>query len=111
MQALNIKQYKHRRRHPRHAVEWPCRLHLGKQSIINGTVRDRSEGGLCFEPEVAWVDGEFSLGRDSLHMLEDGEAVQAVYVTPWPKSQECRVRWRGRSITHDRNVVGLEFIL
>jgi hypothetical protein len=52
------------RRHKRETVAWPAHIELGSGSIVTGTIRDWSIGGLCFEPEVSYIDGRFIHGAE-----------------------------------------------
>jgi hypothetical protein len=97
------------RRHPREAVKWIARLHIG-QSIVTGSVRDWSEGGLCFEPEVGYIDGAFSQGQAILSEFDVGDQVEISLVDSDGKARAVagNVRWTGRSQAHKCPAVGIE---
>jgi len=100
------------RRYPRRSVSWACRLDLGPRAVIAGTVRDRSEGGICLEPEVAWTDGRCRIGPNAALSAAAGDSALAVIgrVPGGAESRRCRVVWTGTSAAHGCRAIGLEFL-
>jgi hypothetical protein len=108
--AETARYHPGRRRHKRIPVEWPARIELG-QSLIVGTVRDATPAGLCFEPEVAYIDGAFVHGAEALGEFGVGDSIEVCLVRPedgGAESVTCAVRWSGRSQAHDCWALGLE---
>jgi hypothetical protein len=81
-------------------------------SCVNGTLRDLSQGGFFFEPEAAYVDGEFVSGSavSSALDVEPGSKVNILielgdYTTMIPSE----IRWSGYHPSHECHGVGCEF--
>jgi hypothetical protein len=105
------KYHAGRRRHKRLPVKWPARLELGGSSVVMGTVRDWSPGGMCFEPEAAYLDGTFVRGLELLAEFAFGDPVEVCYVRPEdgePNCAPCEVRWKGWSQAHGCPALGVE---
>ncbi len=99
------------RRHQRKTVEFHAEIELG-ESLIVGTIRDWSIGGLCFQPEAAYVDGELLGGGEVLRKLYIDEILRVIIRDP--KGQfidlPVQIKWKGKSIAHECRAFGCEFL-
>jgi hypothetical protein len=99
---------RNRRRWPRTDVRWPARLQTANL-VVAGTVRDRSDGGICFEPIVGRTASRYALGAALAAAVARGDEVEVVTATGC-LALRCvyLVRWAGHSARHEVPAIGLE---
>lgn len=99
-----------RRRGYRRKVDTAAVVRQG-QSIVTGTVRDTSAGGVFFVPECGYVDGILVTGDTLCAMIDDGmlEITIADESGSNCLSGHVRVCWRGVSLLHGAKGIGLEW--
>ncbi len=113
LETQSATYYNNQRRHKRIPVSWPARIDLGGVGVVTGVVRDWSEGGLCFEPEVGFFEGRFLHGLDVAPEFRRDDPVEISLVNT-DAGRAClirgSVRWTGYSQAHDCAAIGVEAV-
>lgn len=107
---MQVAEQPYQRKHSRESVKWIARIGLDN-GLVTGTVRDWSPGGVCFEPEVGYIDGAFEAGSGVLSEFDRGDSISLVMICDSGKAQSATVgvRWLGYSQAHGCAAMGLEF--
>ena len=99
-----------RRRYERRDVNWDANVQIG-DFLMSGKILDFSPAGMCFTPEMSYLDGEFVEGADALVGLDGVVQCEVVLLNRLQKpcvKTTIKVRWIGHSDRHNCMGVGFE---
>ena len=102
-----VEPFETSRCEPRQGVEWAAVCNLGA-GVLNGVVRDISNGGFFFAAECGWLDGVLQPDPVVEELVAREEQVSIELSDG--KSIMCEVRWAGESVRHGCRGIGLERI-
>ena len=102
---MNMLALQDSRQWPRHNTDINAVLQTGQCTII-GKIHDLSGGGIFFEPEHGYVDGDFVDGKDCLFGFDTGDTIN---ISMDNREKPSTIRWAGYHGRHGCGGFGLMF--
>jgi len=86
-------------------VREPAEIHMG-DSLVTGHLRDFGGGGVFFEPDLGYLDGQMVQGLDCLDYMDMGDTFTIVV---FGHKILAKIAWSGFSQRHGTWGLGVQF--